>query len=130
MEARIRKLNDAPPRAGGQHVLYWMRWNRRATANHALAFAAETAKRLALPLLVYEAEDRGSERQREFVREGATENATAFEKARIAYTFGVAPDTGRAAAVVIDDWPESLEPMPRFDCEAYAVDSSCIVPAS
>ena len=40
------------------------------------------------------------------------------------------PDLRRAAAVVIDDWPESLEPMPAFDCEAYAVDSSCIVPPS
>ena len=130
MEQRIRKLNDAPPRRGGKHVLYWMRWNRRASANHALAFANETAKRLGLPLLVHETEDLGSERQRQFARDASVNNASAFREARIAYTFGATPDVARAAAVVIDDWPESLEPMPAFDCEAYAVDSSCIVPSS
>ena len=130
MEQRIRKLNDAPPRRGGKHVLYWMRWNRRASANHALAFANETAKRLGLPLLVHETEDLGSERQRQFARDASVNNASAFREARIAYTFGATPDLARAAAVVIDDWPESLEPMPAFDCEAYAVDSSCIVPSS
>jgi deoxyribodipyrimidine photo-lyase len=130
VEERIRKLNDAPPRKRAGHVLYWMRWNRRAAANHALAFASETAKRLGLPLLVFESEDAGSERQRQFVRDGAADNAAAFEKAGIAYAFGASPDLARCAAVVIDDWPESLEPMPTFHCEAYAVDSSCIVPAA
>jgi deoxyribodipyrimidine photo-lyase len=130
VEQRIRKLTDVAQRQGGKHVLYWMRWNRRAAANHALAFADATARRLRLPLLVYETEDLGSERQRQFVRDAAVENAAAFENAGIEYRFGDTPDTAHAAAVIIDDWPESLEPMPAFDCEAYAVDSSCIVPSS
>src|SRR5689334_15617381 len=64
MEPRLRKLNDLPSRQA-DHVLYWMRWNRRGEANHALAFAAETANRLGLPLLVCETEDLGSDRQRQ-----------------------------------------------------------------
>jgi deoxyribodipyrimidine photo-lyase len=107
-----------------------MRWNRRAEANHGLAFAAQTANRLDLPLLVCEAEDLGSDLQRRFVRDGAAENAAVLRKAGIGYQFDARPDLTQAAAVVTDDWPESLEPLPPFDCEAYAVDSSCVVPAS
>jgi deoxyribodipyrimidine photo-lyase len=129
MESRVRKLNDLPPGAG-DHVLYWMRWNRRAEANHALAFSAGTANRLGLPLLVYESEDHGSERQRAFVRDGAAENAAALRKAGIGYEFGERPDFDAPAAIVTDEWPASLEPLPEFDREAYAVDSSCIVPWS
>lgn len=129
MESRARKLNQLPPRAGG-HVLYWMRWNRRAAANHALTFAVRTANRLGLPLLVFESEDLGSERQRQFVRDGAAENAAALRQAGIGYQFGARPDFTAAAAVVTDDWPEALEPLPAFDREAYAVESFCVVPAS
>jgi deoxyribodipyrimidine photo-lyase len=129
MEARVRKLNDERPQAA-DHVLYWMRWNRRAEANHALAFAAGTANRLGLPLLVYETEDLGSERQKQFARDGAAENAATLRKAGIGYAFGNRPAFDRAAAIVTDEWPESLEPIPAFDREAYAVDSSCVVPGS
>lgn len=129
MQPRVRKLNDLPTRTA-DHVLYWMRWNRRPEANHALAFAAGTANRLELPLLVYESEDLGSERQRQFARDGAAGNAAALRRAGIGYAFGSRPDFAAAAAVVTDDWPESLEPLPAFDREAYAVDSSCVVPMS
>ncbi len=134
MQERVSKLNDAPARRSGRHVLYWMRWNRRAEENHALAFAAGTANRLGLPLLVFESEDEGSERQRGFARGGAAGNAAALRRARAGYVFGGRGElerwTASAAAVVTDDWPETLDPLPRFDCEAYAVDSSCIVPGS
>jgi deoxyribodipyrimidine photo-lyase len=129
MEPRLRKLNDHPPRTA-DHVLYWMRWNRRAEANHALAFAVGTANRLGLPLLAHETEDLGSERQQQFARDGAAENATALRKAGIGYEFGGRPAFDKAAAIVTDDWPESLDPLPEFDREAYAVDSFCVVPAS
>lgn len=129
MEPRIRKLNDLPPRRADR-VLYWMRWNRRAEANHALAFAAATANRLGLPLLVCETEDLGSDRQRRFARDGAAGNAAALRKTGIGYEFADRPDFARAAAIITDDWPESLEPLPSFDCEAYAVESFCVVPAS
>jgi deoxyribodipyrimidine photo-lyase len=125
MEERVRKLNAAPVRGGARHVLYWMRWNRRLDANHAYAFASATAKRLRLPLVVFESEDVGSGRQREFVRAGSVGGGTVF---------GPRAELGKwvadAAAVVTDDWPEALDPLPSFDCEAYAVDASCVVPAS
>ena len=134
MEERVRKLNNAAPRGDGAYVLYWMRWNRRGQANHALTFAAGTANRLRLPLLVFESEDQGSDRQRQFVRDGASGNAAALRKSGAGYIFGapgeLADHAARAAAVVTDDWPATLEPIPPFDCEAYAVDSSCIVPAA
>jgi deoxyribodipyrimidine photo-lyase len=134
MEERVRKLNDAPARPRARHVLYWMRWNRRAASNHALAFAVQTANRLDLPLLTVETEDLGSERQRAFARAGASGNAAALRKAGIGYIFADRADlpkyTAEAAAIVTDDWPATLDPLPPFDCEAYAVDSSCIVPAS
>lgn len=111
-----------------------MRWNRRADANHALSFAAATANRLALPLLVLETEDLGSERQREFARAGAAGNASALRKRGAGYAFGPRAGLKRwargAAAVVTDDWPATLDPAPEFDVEAYAVDSSCVVPGS
>jgi deoxyribodipyrimidine photo-lyase len=129
VQPRVRKLNELPPRPAG-HVLYWMRWNRRPESNHALAFAVGTANRLELPLLVYESEDRGCERQRQFARDGAAGTAAALRKAGIGYEFGDRPDFDSAAAIVTDDWPEPLEPLPPFDREAYAVDSSCVVPMS
>ena len=134
MQERIRRLNQAGARRAGRHVVYWMRWNRRAEANHALAFAAGTANRLELPLVVFESEDTGNERQREFARAGAAGNAAAARKGGAGYIFGERTELGRwtrgAAAVVTDDWPESLDPLPEFDCEAYAVDSSCVIPGS
>jgi deoxyribodipyrimidine photo-lyase len=111
-----------------------MRWNRRAEANHALAFAASAANHLGLPLLVFESEDAGSLRQRDFVRAGARGNAAAFRKTGIGYTFGNRPDlsgfTRDAAAIVTDEWPSSLDRVPRFDREAWAVESSSIAPAA
>jgi deoxyribodipyrimidine photo-lyase len=128
-ESRVRKLNDLPPQRAN-HVLYRMRWNRRAEVNHALVFAASTADRLGLPLLVYESKDLGSDRQRRFACDGFAENAAALRKLGIGYHFGGRPDFAAAAAIVTDDWPDSLDPLPEFDREAYAVDSFCVVPAS
>lgn len=54
VDLRIRPLNDAAPRPGAKYVLYWCQMNRRADSNHALAYAAEKANELRLPLLVYE----------------------------------------------------------------------------
>ena len=52
---RVRLLNDFPAREGAAYVLYWAMINRRLDSNHGLAFAVETANRLNLPVLVYEA---------------------------------------------------------------------------
>ena len=101
-----------------------MRWNRRAAANHALAFAVETAARLGLPLLVYEPEDLGSERQRQFVRDGAAENAARASQRPASGTFR-RPPRARSAPPPSSSTtgPSPSNPLPAFDCEAYAVDS-------
>lgn len=41
-EERIRRINDADPRAGGRYVLYWMQQSRQARHNPALESAART----------------------------------------------------------------------------------------
>ncbi len=45
-------LNDRPPRAGGQVVLYWMQQAQRAEDNHALETAIGLANELEVPVVV------------------------------------------------------------------------------
>ena len=53
-ESRLRSLNDRPVRGDRQFVLYWMVSARRVGWNWALQHAAEEARRLDLPLVVFE----------------------------------------------------------------------------
>ncbi|SPE32609.1 Deoxyribodipyrimidine photo-lyase type II [Candidatus Sulfopaludibacter sp. SbA6] len=138
VEQRVRKLNDSQVRPGGRYVLYWLRYNRRTEANYALQFAACLANRLELPLLVFEGLSSNgpyaNRRRHTFVLEGAAETATRLGKLGIGYTFHLDQSPGEtlqhAAAVVTDDYPELLSgPPPAFDVQAWAVDSSCVVPA-
>jgi deoxyribodipyrimidine photo-lyase len=151
VEQRVRKINDAGVRPGGRYVLYWLRYNRRAEANHALAFAAQLANRLELPLLVFETLPSGGKydtaRRHTFVLEGVAELARDLRKRGIGYVFRL--PAGRqdelrvldevvadAAAVVTDDYPASIDrhfenPEPdRIPIQCFAVDSSCVVPGS
>jgi deoxyribodipyrimidine photo-lyase len=145
VESRIRKVNSLDVRPGGQYVLYWLRYNRRAESNHALQFAAEMANRLELPLLAFESLDSqdpyANARRHTFLLEGASGTASSLRKLGIGYRFHLKRRKGptqalhpvfrEAAAVVTDDYPEALSgPMPEFDIQAFAVDSSCVVPAS
>ena len=50
--ARIKRLNDDPPHAGGRYVLYWMQQSQRTRHNPALEVAAERANAAGLPLVV------------------------------------------------------------------------------
>ncbi|MBN1130107.1 MAG: deoxyribodipyrimidine photo-lyase [Chitinispirillaceae bacterium] len=50
--ARIKHLNDRPPRTG-LFVVYWMQQSQRVSCNHALNYAIEQANDLHLPLLVF-----------------------------------------------------------------------------
>jgi deoxyribodipyrimidine photo-lyase len=142
VEQRVRKLNSAAVRANGRYVLYWCRWNRRADANHALAFAAGLANRINLPLLYLESltcdYPYASDRLHTFALEGMPETAARLRKLRIGCAFHIprrkcegagatATVIRHAAAVVTDDCPS---PAPEIDIACYAVDSSCIVPAS
>ena len=146
VEQRVRKLNDSPVRPGGRYVLYWLRYHRRAEANHTLLLAASLANRLELPLLVFEGLACGTPyanlRRHTFVLEGAAETAASLRKLGIGYTFYLEQRPGGietalsavlrdAAAVVTDDYPEPLAgPLPAFDLQAWAVDANCVVPAT
>jgi deoxyribodipyrimidine photo-lyase len=144
VEERVRKIEDAGVRSGGEYVLYWMRANRRVESNHALQFAAALANRLEKPLLCYErltcSYPYANDRLHAFTLEGVAETAAAVRKLRAGYVFDLQRSrkaetacglhAKRAAAVVIDDWPVTLTgPAPRFGADTYAVDSSCIVPS-
>ncbi|HEV2447422.1 MAG TPA: deoxyribodipyrimidine photo-lyase [Candidatus Sulfopaludibacter sp.] len=144
----MRKLNDAPARSGGQYVLYWCRWNRRAESNHALAFASLLANRLGVPLLFFEnlscSDPCDNLRMHTFVLEGIPETEANVRGLGIGYVFHLArrkdervplPALLReAAAFVTDDYPFALSARPynelpeTLDVQSYAVESSCVVP--
>jgi deoxyribodipyrimidine photo-lyase len=143
VEERVRKIEGSGVRSRGEYVLYWMRANRRVESNHALQFASELANRLEKPLLCYErltcSYPHANDRLHAFILEGVAETAAALRKLGAGYVFDlhrtkIATGTldlqvRRAAAVVTDDWPETLAgPARHFGADAYAVDSSCIVP--
>jgi deoxyribodipyrimidine photo-lyase len=144
VDERVRQLNSQPVRSGARYVLYWMRANRRAAFNHALAFAAILANDRDLPLLCCETlssdDPYASDRLHSFVLEGVPENARRLRELGAGYVFWLRrgrSDPGDvierlaadAAAVVTDDHPTLPEP-PSFPAAAWAVDSSCIVPMS
>jgi deoxyribodipyrimidine photo-lyase len=151
VEQRVRKVNDAGIRPGGRYVVYWLRYNRRVESNHALAFAAGLANRLALPLLVFETLPCGgaydTARRHTFVLEGIPELERRLRTRGIGYLFHLPHRAGgelralseildSAAALVTDDFPASIERHfgdPALDgitIQCFAVDSSCVVPAS
>jgi deoxyribodipyrimidine photo-lyase len=149
VQDRVRKLNQAGERGSGRYVLYWAQMNRRAEANHALAFAAELANRLDKPLLFYEgltcSYPFASDRFHTFLLEGVPETARRLKELGIGYVFYLRrrhsdPDdifyrlAADAAAVVADDYPTFVArqynasvPL-KLDVAYYVVDSSCVVP--
>ncbi len=144
MDERVQRLNSQAVRSGARYVLYWMRANRRATFNHALAFAATVANDRGLPLLCCETlsfdDPYASDRLHAFVLEGAPDNARRLREFGAGYVFSLRrgpsdPDdvvqrlAADAAAIVTDDYP-TLPEAPPFPAAAWAVDSSCIVPMS
>jgi deoxyribodipyrimidine photo-lyase len=117
---RITAANEAPVRAKGRFVLYWMTAQRRTRFNFALERAVALANELERPLLVLEAlrcDYRwASDRHHRFVLDGMADNAKRIGKSRAAYHAYVepAPGEGRglvaelaqhACAVVADEWP-------------------------
>ncbi|MDW8130253.1 MAG: deoxyribodipyrimidine photo-lyase [Bryobacterales bacterium] len=150
-DPRVRKLNDAPFRANARYVLYWAQINRRVESNHALAFAAELANELDLPLLYFEGVTyeypHANDRLHTFLLEGVPDTARRLHPLGVGYVFYLrrtASDpadvlerlSAQAAALVTDDFPVYLprwlnERMPaRLDLPYFVVDSSCVVPAS
>jgi deoxyribodipyrimidine photo-lyase len=149
VEERVRKLNGAPVRPGGQYVLYWAQMNRRPHSNQALEYAVRIANTLNLPVLFYEgltfAYPYASDRLHTFVLEGVADTAAALKRRGIGYrlylrrTLGDANDVvyrlaADAAAVVTDDYPvfiasaHNARVPGRLDAAYFAVDASCVVP--
>ena len=140
LDARVRRVNEAGVNAEGRYVLYECRHNRRIAANHALGFAAGLANRLGVPLLVFESlgcdYPYASDRLHAFVLEGAAETAAHLHKLGAGYVFELRRKKGErsrigelessAAALVVDDFPGERR---ESAVAAYAVDSSCVVPA-
>ncbi len=151
VEERVRCLNQEPFRSDAKYVLYWVQMNRRAAWNHALLYAAETANRAGLPLLVYEgltySYPFASDRLHTFILEGVPDTERRLRKLGIGYLFysrrkHSAPDdilyqlAHDAAALITDDYPAFIArrhnahvPL-KLSIPYYVVDSSCIVPMS
>ena len=145
---RIRAVNGAPVRPGGEHVLYWMIANRRTRWNWALQRAVEICRELARPLVVLEALRCGyphaSDRLHAFVLRGMADNARRLEGRALhhAYVERAAGEgkgllealAARACAVVTDDFPTFFLPRMveaaggRLPVRLEAVDASGVVP--
>ncbi len=146
---RVRSLNDAPIRAEGGHVLYWMTAFRRLSFNHALDRALEHAHELDLPLLIFEGLRIGyewaSDRHHRFAIDGMAEHQEALADTPVGYLAWVEPSEGEgkgllealaadAAVVVTDDAPYFFLPRmaqaagEKLDVRLEAVDSNGIYP--
>ena len=119
-EIRIQPCNTAPVRPEGDYVLYWMTAFRRLGWNFALQRAAECARELGKPLVVFEALRAGypwaSERFDRFVMDGMAVHERKLAKSDVLYFPYVEPAPGkgrgllealasRACLVVADDYP-------------------------
>lgn len=149
MEDRVRKLNDAPERAGARYILYWSQMNRRVEGNHALAYAVQLANERRLPVLVYEGltytYPHANDRLHTFMLEAVPQIEKQLHALGIGYVhylrrtksdphdvlYRLAQD---AAFVVTDDYPVFIAaghnarvPL-KIGVACAAVDSSCVVP--
>jgi deoxyribodipyrimidine photo-lyase len=119
-EIRSQACNAAPVRAGGEYVLYWMTAFRRLGWNFALEHAANRARELGRPLVIFEPLRAGypwaSDRFHRFVLDGMAEHSKRLAKSKVFYYPYVEPSPGegsgllealaeRACLVVADDYP-------------------------
>ena len=127
---RVRRVNDAAVRAGGDYILYSSQRNRRLDNNHALAFAVEMANENRLPVLFVEDINEPNRRMHTFVVEGVADNRKRCAELGVGYAAAMEPGiygfADNAAAVVVDDFPGLITP--PLEVALFAVDSSCIVP--
>lgn len=122
---RVQARNDAPVRSQGDYVLYWMTAARRPVWNFALQRAAEYARTLDKPLVVFEPLRVGypwaSDRLHVFILQGMLDNARRFADRGVTYLPYVEPEPGggrglleslaeRACVVVTDDFPTFFLP--------------------
>ena len=149
---RIQNCNDAPIRADGEFVLYWMIAFRRTTWNFSLQRAVELAVELQKPLVIFEPLRIGyqwaSDRIHRFVIDGMAENAARIAELKnpgVLYFPYVEPsaDAGKgllaalaeqACVVVTDDFPSFFLPSmvataaSRLPVRLETVDSNGLLP--
>ena len=110
---RIRPLKDAPERAEGRYVLYWMQSAQRAGFNPALEFAVEEANHRDLPVVVgfglTDGYPEANARHYAFMLQGLAEVAERLEARGVTFVARrgepdkVALDLSREAALVVCD---------------------------
>lgn len=148
-EIRVRAANQAALRADGAYVVYWMTAYRRLAYNWSLERAAQHARRLHKPLLIFEAlrvdYPWASDRIHRFVLDGMADNARACAGRGVPYLPYVEPAPGaakgllealaaRACVVVTDDTPRFFLPhmlraaAARLDVRVEAVDGNGLLP--
>lgn len=115
--ARLRVANDRPVSGTGEYVLYWMLAARRTRFNFGLERAAELARALGRPLVVFEGLRVGyrwaSDRFHRFVLQGMAENSRRLVGRPVIHHpwlertpgegKGLLLELGRRAAVVVTD---------------------------
>ena len=148
-DTRIQACNQAPIREQGDYVLYWMIAARRTRRNFALERAADQARDLGKPLLIFEPLRSGyrwaSDRLHRFVIEGMEVNQRRCRDHGVAYYPYVEPEPGqgrgllqalaeRACSVITDDFPSFFLPRmvssaaERLDVRLEQVDSNGLLP--
>ena len=148
-DIRVQACNQAPIREHGDYVLYWMIAARRTRRNFALEQAADQARDLGKPLLIFEPLRSGyrwaSDRLHRFVIEGMEVNQRRCQDHGVAYYPYVEPEPGqgrgllqalaeRACSVITDDFPSFFLPRmvssaaERLDVRLERVDSNGLLP--
>ncbi len=148
LRERTRVLGRHVPSTAGEFVLYWMRTAMRVDENPALNVAIESANRLALPVLVYQALSErhpyASDRHHTFVMEGVRDIQAAIDRRNCAFVFHLErPEhrgphlktlAQRASLVITEEMP--VEPLRSWTerlsrnliIPVVAVDTACVVP--
>ncbi|HEY3445702.1 MAG TPA: deoxyribodipyrimidine photolyase [Myxococcales bacterium] len=147
--ARVQPIREAPVRAEGDYILYWMTASRRAGWSFALQRALDWCVELKKPLLVLEGLRAGHrwacDRFHRFVLDGMADNAARFAEAGAGYLGYVEPRrragrgllaalAERACVVVTDDFPEFFLPfaveaaLPQVPVRFERVDSAGLLP--
>ncbi|MCA8915212.1 MAG: deoxyribodipyrimidine photolyase [Planctomycetes bacterium] len=148
-EIRMQACNNAPMRASGRYVLYWMIAARRPRHNFGLQRAVELARRHDVGLVIFEPlrcdYQWANDRLHRFVIDGMQANGRAFSKAPAKYYPYVESSTGaskgllgalaaEAVCVVTDEYPCFFLPhmveaaADAIDVRLEKVDSNGLLP--
>ncbi len=144
---RLQVINNRPPRADGDFVVYWMTTARRVEWNFALQRAADWAVELKRPLVIVEVLACGGrwdcDRFHRFTLDGMADNAQHLARRAAVYCPYVEPKSGeacklfkaladRACVIVTDDYPVALPAEQSVDRNAKsrieAVDGNGLLP--